>query len=50
MERLSYKIDFDLDFKFWSTGCINLNFHVGQFEIEFLCFGIYVSRIKNKED
>lgn len=37
------KIDFDIDYKYWSFPTIALNFHSKELEIEILCFGIYFS-------
>lgn len=31
-------IEWEVDFKFWSTGAINLNLHCKALEIEILCF------------
>lgn len=45
-----YCVDLAIDFKFWSTGCFNLNFHNGfTFEVEFLCFGLYIGRIVDEK-
>ena len=45
MKEYKYCLDLAFDPKFWSSGCVNLNFHNGfTFEIEFLCFGLYIGR------
>ena len=45
-----YCLDLAIDFKFWSTGCINLNFHNGfTLEVEFLCFGLYAGRVVDEK-
>lgn len=42
--KFSLKIDFEIDIKFWSTGALNINAHSKSLELEFLCFGIYISK------
>lgn len=52
MNYREYKwvVDLAIDFRFWSTGCINLNFHNGfTFEIEILCFGLYIGRVRDEQ-
>jgi len=44
-KEVEFKIAFTYDYKFWSTGAINLNFHSGEFEVEFLCFGMYIVKL-----
>ncbi len=44
-KSISFTISFTYDIKFWCTGAINLNFHNGEFELEFLCFGIYIGKL-----
>ena len=45
-KKYKFGIDLAIDYKFWSSGFVNLNFHNGfTFEIEFLCFGLYISMI-----
>lgn len=46
VEEMVLKISLFIDTNFWSTGCINVNFHSRELEIEFLCFGIYFRREK----
>lgn len=42
MSRNRLVLDFEVDFKFWALiPAVNLNFH-SAFEIEWLCFGIYI--------
>lgn len=44
-KKYEFAINLAIDYNFWSTGCINLNFHHGfTFEIEFLCVGLYIGR------
>lgn len=48
MKRSTITIDLDLDIKFWALlPAVNINIHSSGFEIEWLCFGIYVN-FKNK--
>jgi len=42
MRKLNVNVELAFDYKYWTTGCINLNFHTKTFEIEFLCFACYV--------
>lgn len=49
-KRMRLVIDIDLDLKFWALlPAININIHSKSFEFEWLCIGIYVSRIKSNE-
>ena len=41
----TFTASFEVDFKFWSTGAVNLNIHAKELEIEFLCFGIYFGKL-----
>ena len=46
--RVSFKVDFDLDFQFWHlVPSININLHSREIEFEWMCFGIYAGRIKD---
>lgn len=45
-KRISFKTDIDLDFGLWAIlPSININRHIKSLEFEWLCLGIYVSRI-----
>ncbi len=48
--EIVYQVAFTFDYKYWTTGCINFNFHSGDFEIEFLCFGFYIGRKPNDDE
>ncbi len=48
-EGFSIRTTFFLDLKFWSTGCLNINLHSKELEIEFLCFGLYFAKLNNYE-
>ncbi len=46
-KRISFKIDCDFDVYFWHLiPSINLNFHSQEIEFEWLCLGVYISKIK----
>lgn len=37
--------DFKKDIKFWALiPCVNINLHSKEFELEWLCFGLYVRK------
>lgn len=41
--RLHFIANFDIDFKFWALlPAFNINIHSPGFEIEWLCFALYV--------
>lgn len=42
--KIRITIDIEIDFKYWTTGCLNVNLHNKSLEIEFLCFGIYFQK------
>ena len=43
----TFGIDLEFDLKYWTSGCISINFHNGfSLEIEFLCLGIYIYKLK----
>lgn len=45
-KRISFKIDVDLDLSFLAfLPAININRHSKSLEFEWLCLGIYISRI-----
>ena len=49
MKRISFKINIDLDFKFWHlVPSININLHSHEIEFEWLCIGIYISKLKEE--
>lgn len=48
MKRFTSKIDFDLDVGFWHlVPSININLHSHELEFEWLCIGIYISKVNN---
>lgn len=48
--RISIRTDIDLDFGFWAIlPAININLHSKSLEFEWLCIGIYISRIQDYE-
>ena len=45
-KRISFKVDIDLDFQFWAIlPAININLHSKSLEFEWLCLGVYISKI-----
>lgn len=45
MKRIQFRVDVDIDLKFWHlVPSINLNLHSHELEFEWLCLGIYASR------
>ena len=49
-KRITFKIDCDLDFKFWHlVPSININLHSHELEFEWLCIGFYISKIKQNK-
>ena len=49
-KRMRLVIDIDLDLKFWAIlPAININMNCKSFEFEWLCIGIYVSRLLDNE-
>lgn len=43
-EQIEPSINFEMDLKFWALyPCVNLNLHMKEIEIEWFCFGMYVS-------
>lgn len=49
-KRISFKTDIYLDFCFWAIlPAININRHRKRMEFEWLCIGIYISRIQDYE-
>lgn len=47
MKRISIRTDVELDFRFWAIlPAININRHNKSLEFEWLCLGIYISRIQ----
>lgn len=43
-KSLTLNVSFTIDTGFWSSGCLNVNLHSKEVEIEILCFGIYISK------
>ena len=47
---ITFKAECCLDFKFWHlVPSININLHSHELEFEWLCIGIYISKIKDDE-
>ncbi len=50
MKRYTFKLDVDIDFKFWHlVPSININLHTHELEFEWLCLGIYAGCICQEE-
>lgn len=46
--HVSLKFNFEIDFEFWAiTPALNINLHSRTFEIEWLCFAIYIDKHEN---
>lgn len=50
VKSISFKIYCELDFGFWNLfPSININLHSHELEFEWLCIGVYISKIKDNE-
>lgn len=49
-KRISFKVDVDLDFGFWAIlPAININRQSNSLEFEWLCLGVYISKIHEND-
>lgn len=50
IKSITIIVDANLDFQFWAIiPALNINLHTKSFEFEWLCIGVYISRLNSNE-